>query len=96
MEQFGKFCFATLLVLLSTTAGGFVFMKMWEWFIAPTFNVQTLSFVQSIGIFLFLTSITAKKVSEDLTSKELFDLFSKLLLYDALMLGVAWIITLFL
>lgn len=55
MEAFGKFCATIILILVSTITGGWVFMKLWSWFVSPLFNLQELSLVQALGLGIMLS-----------------------------------------
>src|SRR5690606_36355945 len=45
--------------------GGFTFMTLWSWFVAPTFGIVTLNYAQALGICLFLTFFKAKHIDND-------------------------------
>lgn len=67
MENFGKFCFGFLALILASIYGGFVFSKLWLWIIVEHFNVQQLSIYQSIGVIFFIGAFlkTIIKKEED-------------------------------
>lgn len=47
-------------------------MKGWEWFVADTFGIQTLSFIQTFGITLLITFATINiDTSQETTKKNL-------------------------
>ena len=69
MENFGKFCFGFLAVLLTSIYGGFVFSKLWLWIIVQHFNLNHLNIYQSIGVVFFIGAFirTTQKEEEDKT-----------------------------
>ncbi len=97
MEDFGKLCFVILALVISSIIGGFVFMKLWEWFIVWAFHVQVLNLIQSIGVAFMLAYVTYKKKKDDEDFS--IDIFTKQLIesvfHSAIILGIAWLITLF-
>ena len=98
MEKFGKFMTLVLIMILSQIMFGFVFSKLWAWFIVPVFDAPALRLVEAIGIMLLLGFLTAKMPKDeekdfwkDLTKKVIFSVSVCII---ALLFG--WIITLFL
>lgn len=55
MENLGKFTTVLLLMILSTIVSAFTFVKLWEWFIIPTFHLIELSISQAIGIMILIS-----------------------------------------
>ena len=54
MENFGKIMAVILVMVISPIISGFVFMKMWAWFVVPVFYQNPLRLVEAIGLmFLF-------------------------------------------
>lgn len=41
--------------LLNYFFGGFVFMKIWGWFPGEIFNMSHISYVESLGLLIFLS-----------------------------------------
>jgi len=81
-----------------------VFIKLWEWFIIPVFNVNSITIPQSIGLTLFLSYLTYKYENDDENKTTTDNKQIKKMLYvyygkvfgralGALLFG--WIITLF-
>lgn len=54
MRNFGKFCLMFIILIISIFINGFVFIKLYEWFIISPFQAPKLSFAQAIGIMLFI------------------------------------------
>ena len=67
MENFGKFCFGIVAVLLTSIYGGFVFSKLWLWIIVEHFGLIHLSVYQSVGVVFFIGAFvrTTEKQKED-------------------------------
>jgi len=51
---------AVILMPISYVINGYALMKLWQWFIATTFKVQTLSLVQAIGLGMIISFLTYK------------------------------------
>ena len=96
MENFGKFMAIVLGIIISPIINGFVFSKLWLWFIVPTFQTQPLRIVEAIGISLFINFIFSKRVKE---TEEFWETFIKNVVFVILMgsfvLLFGWILTLF-
>jgi hypothetical protein len=44
-----------IISLLNYFFGGFVFMKIWGWFPGEIFNLTSISYVESLGLLIFLS-----------------------------------------
>ena len=64
METLGKIVFAVISIAIGTLISAFVLVKLWGWFITPTFGIVQLTILQAIGFDLvkqwLLYSITMK------------------------------------
>lgn len=69
MENFGKFCFIVLGVLITSIYGGFVFSKLWLWVMVEHFSFKELTIYQCIGVMILIGSFvkTSQKNEEDKT-----------------------------
>ncbi len=47
-----------MLLPLGIIANGLVLAKLWEWFVADTFNVHALSLIEAMGISVIVTFLT--------------------------------------
>lgn len=63
MENFGKFMTILLTMIINTIINGFVFCKLWSWFIVTTFQVQSIRLVEAIGISLLIGFIITRKTT---------------------------------
>jgi hypothetical protein len=97
MEAFGKFMTVLLAMIISPIIGGFVIMKLWDWFIIPIFDIHPLRLVEGIALVLIFSYIKAdyKKTTtenfwEDFIAKCLF-----VVTMAAFALFAGWIIHLF-
>jgi hypothetical protein len=50
---------------IQTLLSGYTIMKLWAWFIAPTFGIFALTIPQAIGIGLMLSFVVPLIVSRD-------------------------------
>lgn len=97
MEAFGKFCFGVLAIVVAALIGGFVFMKLWAWFVVYAFGVQELNLIQSIGIVFFVSYLKKKKKDDDgeeIDWEKFVKEFFTGIFWDAIILGLGWLITL--
>jgi hypothetical protein len=99
MENFGKFMTVVLAMIISPIINGFVFSKLWFWFIVPTFQMQPLRVVEAIGIIFLINFIRVKRNKESDKDK-LWETFASNMVFTVLMAGFAllsgWVVTLFL
>lgn len=98
MENFGKFMTVVLIITIATIIDGFVFSKLWLWYIVPIFQMQPISIVEAIGILL-LMKFTQVKTNKDIDTDKIWgELAKKTIGYlykSGLVLLCGWIITLF-
>lgn len=59
------FLFSVPTQCIATVIGGFVLMKVWEWFIVSALKVPNLPFIHAMGIYWFITWIQNEQVPED-------------------------------
>jgi hypothetical protein len=43
------------IALMNYFFGGFVFMKIWDWFPSEIFNLVSISYVESLGLLIFIS-----------------------------------------
>ena len=98
METLGKIITAIILAVIGIILGGFIFMKVWIWFITPVFTeLPVLNLAQSIGVATFGSMVWGKRPKTD-ENKEFSDVLADWfgnLFYVLFMFGAAWIIHLF-
>lgn len=98
METLGKIFVGLVLGTISILFGGFLFMKLWVWFIHPVFvGLPVLTFGQSVGITFFISVIKYKQTKED-ENRDFDDIVSdwvKSMVLTGLVLGVGWVVFLF-
>lgn len=91
-------------VMLPTTAysifaHGYVGMKLWQWFIVPTFHVGPISLLQAGGVMILIRLFTYERTTQDKsegkTLKEKICHFIGILLIPWYSLLVGWIAHLF-
>lgn len=90
MENFGKFCFTVILMVLSIFINVFVFIKLYEWFIMSAFQAPKITFAQAFGIILFVGYLKpkVKKDEEKFSGKQ----FLELVLIALIVLGIGYLI----
>lgn len=92
METFGKFCFGVLAIITASLLYGYALMKLWQWFIVYTFEVQSINLIQAIGLAFFWDYLKPKKKDEDEIN---WEKFAKMFIETLLWLGLGYLITLF-
>ncbi len=99
MENFGKFMTVVLAMIISPIINGFVFSKLWLWFIVPTFQMQPLRVVEAIGIIFLINFIRVKR-DKEVDKDKFWETFANNMVFVVLMAGFAllsgWVVTLFL
>lgn len=94
MENFGKFMAIVLSLILSPIVNGFVFTKLWGWFIVTTFNANPLRIVEAIGIMYLLSFVGARnnKYKTDEFWSDFGERVIFVLLYAGVILFSGWIV----
>lgn len=98
METFGKVCFTLITMFITALIGGFVFQTLWGWFIVPTFTMQPLTLIQAIGTSFFINYLKmnlAKKSDDEFSMEFVFKALAMSVVTALFVLGLGWIITLF-
>ena len=105
MKTFGTIMAVLMVLIFTPIMYGFVFSKLWLWFVVPTFGLQELSIIQAIGLTYIVSFFlgnndlfkTANKKTDDKESEE--SLLIKLIflphIYSGLVLFFGWLISLF-
>jgi len=99
MENFGKFMTVLLAMIISPIINGFVFSKLWLWFIVPIFQMQPLRVVEAIGI-IFLINFIKAKIDKESDKDKFWETFATNMVFVVLMAGFTllsgWVVTIFL
>ena len=79
MEKFseiiGKGIVILLGIIVSSVVSGFVFAKLWLWFIVSVFNLPVLNIGQAIGIMFFIGYLKLKKQDKKEDEKSFWEKF---------------------
>lgn len=99
METFGKFMTVLLSMIISPIINGFVFSKLWLWFIVPVFHTNPVRIVEAIGILVLINFIRLKG-NTDFNNDNFWEKYIKSLILmifvAAFALLFGWVVTLFL
>jgi hypothetical protein len=87
MENFVKFMTVVLAMIISPIINGFVFSKLWFWFIVPTFQMQPLRVVEAIGI-IFLINFIRVKIDKEADKDKFWGTFASNMVFIVLMAGL--------
>ena len=76
---------------------GWCLSTLWLWFVLPVFAVPALPITNAIGLSLFIAALNAPDVEgiEDVPPEELGQRMMTALLRPLMVVGFAWILTLF-
>lgn len=98
MENFGKFMTIVLAMIISPIVNGFVIMKLWTWFVVPTFEASPLRVVEAIGLMFLVNYLKAKR-DKEADKDKFWEQFATNIIYLILMAGFAllsgWIVQMF-
>ena len=98
MKDLGKLFFTLITIVITALIGGFVFQTLWGWFIVPTFSMQPMTIIQAIGTSFFIGYLKMnlrKKNDEEFTMEFVFKTLVSSIIMSLFVLGIGWIITLF-
>lgn len=97
MENFGKLCFIALSLAVAYLLGGYVFMKLWQWFVVSAFAVQPITLIQSIGLTFVLVFLRYKyeKKEKETTWDSIIERFKGTITFYIMALILGYLITLF-
>lgn len=65
MKELGQSVVLLILMIFGILFNALVFQNLFEWFIADTFNIATISYLQSFGLLLLVSFFRSKKIPED-------------------------------
>ncbi|MGI6423606.1 MAG: hypothetical protein ACOX0X_03270 [Candidatus Dojkabacteria bacterium] len=90
----------SILLVISAVITGFVLSVLWRWFIIPIFSLPPLSIPQATGIAIIVDFLTYQRHEEKDDNKKLIEKFLGSLVYvifyPLIILGLGWVIQLFL
>lgn len=104
----GYFTTVVAIVLAGAAWGGYIFSILWKWFVVTTFQVSPISVPAAIGITLMVKYMTLGDImafyernvepdtDEDAESKSLIALATMAALLPVAVLGMGWMVSLFL
>ena len=89
------------LITIASIWRGFVFMKLWAWFIVPVFHLPMLTIVIAIGVSMVVSFLTYHSTNIDRndtrSSSEKFTTdIAATIMYPATFLFLGWIVQMFL
>lgn len=75
-KTYQKVLIIAALVLVAVPINIYVFMRLWAWFIVPTFHISPLTIAQALGLFVFIKwltpSVNTRKSRGDFWKKSSF------------------------
>jgi len=98
MKNFGKFIAGLIFMIVAPIIRGYVVIKLWAWFIVPTFEMNELRLVEAIGIMFLIGYLSANNNNNN-NNKEFWERFAEniifLLVLSGYVLFAGWIIQMF-
>ena len=61
MENLKKLMAMISMIIVAPIVSGFVFCKLWLWFVVPTFQSEPLRLIETIGLVLLVRLITLSR-----------------------------------
>jgi cytochrome bd-type quinol oxidase subunit 1 len=100
MKIFGYVCSYLILMPLSITFSGYALSVLWDWFVAVTFGVESLSIPAAIGLSLIINYITYQYNEQESDSsisqsERLGKAVFMAMIRPSLALLTGWIVTMF-
>lgn len=102
MKTIGQITLTIIFMIISAIFGGWIFLKLWGWFILPVFeNMPELSLIQAIGLSFVIRFFTADLKPDtdtdpdEVWGKIVYGFFYGLIIYVTI-LGTGWVISWFL
>lgn len=98
MKTFLKICFLIVVLIITFISTGFVFSKLWGWFIVTTFKVQPLTIIQAIALSFFISYLKMNPHQKSKIKTDVESILEALIIAvsaDLLMFVIGWAITLF-
>lgn len=96
METFGKIIAYIIIAVLGTIYGGFVFSKLWIWFVVPIFALPILTLTQAIGLTMVTRLAAMSSLPKDDKDKGLLESALVAVLFYTIILFIGWVVQLFL
>ena len=90
MQKIGEVTVSFILNILTTILRGFVIVKMWEWFVIPTFGVFEIELIQAIGISTFISFLFNTPNVKDYYQMKEFQNSDVYKWYDKAIVSSAW------
>jgi hypothetical protein len=90
--------FSIVNTIVGIIIGGFVMMKIWQWFAVPVFGVQQIALVPAIGIGLLISFLTHQHIPQPEgreISKVIGESIGEAVLYPIIVLFFGWVVSLF-
>lgn len=95
---FGLLAFGAVNTVISAIIGGYVLVKLWQWFAVPVFGFEQIKLVPAIGIGLLVSYLTHQNIPSQ-KDREISDVISSAIgesiFYPAIVLFVGWVVSLF-
>jgi hypothetical protein len=94
METFGKLAFVLLVFVVGVTLDMVAIRLLWTWFIAGTFGVKTLTYIECIGLSLFISWLRPLRPKQDEEGgiKALANTMLAIVIKFAMLVGASWLL----
>ena len=85
------------MIIVSSVLNGLVLVKLWSWFIVPTFALPVLSVPVAIGISILVKYLTLQKMPKDdnAGAAKIGEAYGFAIAYPILTLFIGWLVHFF-
>jgi hypothetical protein len=92
MKKLGEITLILISFIYAVIAGGFVFLKFYNWFILPVFKtLPTITYTQAMGLLIFITCIL-KPLSTKNKDKDITKYYVELAIVPWLILALGYLV----
>lgn len=99
MKNFKRTVIILLSMVVSPIINGYVLMKLWMWFIVPTFETQPLRMVEAVGLMILTNYLKSTYTKNEVKDNESWETFNHILIftivYSILVLFSGWVVSCF-
>jgi len=95
----GVLAYSLVALIVGALLNGWVLTKLWAWFVAPVFGVQTLTLIPAIGLSLVVAYLTHQQRKNNNKGKDTTTLIAEnigeIVVYPLFVLLVSWVVVQF-
>ena len=94
MKELKELIYSAVILIISLLIKGFVFCKLYMWFIIPIFNFRNINLYESIGVIILIKHLFTKNSTNenDVSLKGYYTIIRSVLLSSLLSLLIGYIV----